>query len=148
MSEAVMAWHRGRSYSQDLRERVLAANDLSARQAAERFSVSVSYVIKARQRRDRTGVLTIKPRGYRRPTRVAGLEQVILHEVERRCSATLADLRAWLHGTYGISVSTGTMWKTLRELGLTLKKSPSGPLSRRVTTSPRPVISGDECSPS
>ncbi len=39
---------RGQAYSQDLRERVLAADDLSARQAAARFGVSVSYVVKAR----------------------------------------------------------------------------------------------------
>ena len=91
-----MAWQRGRSYSQDLRERVLGADELSARQAAERFAVSVSYVIKARQRRDRTGVLTIKPRGYRRPERVAGLEPLIVRKVEQRPSATLAELRAWL----------------------------------------------------
>jgi hypothetical protein len=32
-----MAWQRGRSFSQDLRERVLAADDLTSRQAAERF---------------------------------------------------------------------------------------------------------------
>jgi transposase len=58
-----MAWQRGRSYSQDLRERVLAADELTSRQAAVRFAVSVSYVIKARQRRDRTGTLTTKLRG-------------------------------------------------------------------------------------
>jgi transposase len=52
-----MAWQWGRSYSQDLRERVLAADDLTPRQAAARFSVSVSCVIKARQRRERTEFL-------------------------------------------------------------------------------------------
>ena len=57
-----MVWQRGRSYSQDLRDRVLAADDLSSRAAAARFAVSVSYVIKARQRRDRTGSLSTKPR--------------------------------------------------------------------------------------
>ena len=67
-----MAWQRGRSYSQDLRERVLAANDLTSRQAAARFSVSVFYVIKARQGRERTGSVSSKPRGYRRPPRLAG----------------------------------------------------------------------------
>jgi hypothetical protein len=57
-----MMIQRGKSCSQDLRDRVLAADDLPARGAASRFSVSPSYVIKARQRRDRSGVLTIKPR--------------------------------------------------------------------------------------
>ena len=140
-----MAWQRGRSYSQDLRERVLAADTLTSREAAARFSVSVSYVIKARQRRDRTGALTTKPRGYRRPPRLAGLEAAIVREVERRPSATLADLRAWLCGTHGVSVSTGTMWRTVRQLGLTLKKSRSGPPSRRVRTSLRPGNSGVVC---
>lgn len=140
-----MGWVRGRSYSQDLRERVLAADDLSAREAAARFSVSASYVIKARQRRDRTGVLTTKQRGYRRAERVAGLESLIVHEVERRPSATLADLRAWLLAEHGVSLSTGTMWRAVRKLGLTLKKSRSAPLSRDAATSSPHAINGAAC---
>src|SRR5271154_5084798 len=104
-----MAWQRGRSYSQDLRERVLAADDLTSRQAAERFSVSISYVIKARQRRDRTGSVSAKPRGYRRSPRLAGLETVLRREVELRPSATLGDLQAWLLSAHGVSVSIGTL---------------------------------------
>jgi transposase len=141
-----MAWRRGRSYSQDLRERVLAADGLTSRQAAERFSVSVSYVIKARQRRDRTGALTTKVRGYRRPPRLAGLDEEIARHVQQHCSATLADLRAWLANTRGVSVSTGTMWRTLRKLGLTFKKSRSAPPSKRVRMSPPPATSGEDCS--
>jgi len=140
-----MAWQRGRSYSQDLRERVLAADELSARQAAERFAVSVSYVVKARQRRDRTGVMTVKQRGYRRPERVAGLEPLIVREVEQRPSATLAELRAWLLAEHGISLSIGAMWLALRRLGLTLKKSRSAPPSRPAPISPRHATTGDDC---
>ncbi len=140
-----MGWERGRSYSQDLRERVLAADGLSARQVAERFAVSVSYVIKARQRRDRTGMLTIKQRGYRRPERVAGLEPLIVREVERRPSATLADLRAWLLSEHGVSLSMGTMWRAVRKLGLTLKKSRSAPPNRRARTSQRHATHGEAC---
>ena len=51
----MFSWRRRQAYSQDLRERVLAADALSAREAAARFGVSVSYVVKARQRRDRGG---------------------------------------------------------------------------------------------
>ena len=140
-----MAWQRGCSYSQDLRERVLAADELSARQAAARFAVSVSYVIKARQRRARTGSLTIKTRGYRRPARVAGFEPLIRLEVERQPSATLNDLRAWLLGEHGVSVSVGTMWKILRKLGLTLKKSRSEPPNRREPTSLPRARLGPDC---
>lgn len=138
---------RGRSYAQDLRDRVLAADGLSSGQAAERFLVSESYVVKARQRRARTGVLTTKPRGYRRPARVAGLEPMIRAEVEQRPSATLDDMRAWLLGTHGVSVSMGTMWKALRDLGLTLKKSRFGRPSRDAPTSPPPARPGASCSP-
>ena len=117
-----MAWRRGRSYSQDLRDRVLVVDDLSARQVAERFAVNVSYVIKARQRRQRTGMVTndqgtgLSPpatggrTGERDPA--AGRVAII---------ATLAELRAWLLLWHGVGMSSGTMWKTLHELGVTLK---------------------------
>jgi transposase len=141
-----MAWQRGRSYSQDLRERVLAADELTSRQAAARFAVSVSYVIKARQRLDRTGVLTTKLRGYRRPPRLGGLDELIVSEVRRNPSATLADLRAWLASTRGVAVSTGTMWRRLRQLGLTLKKSRAALPSRRARMSLPPATSGSDCS--
>jgi transposase len=139
---------RGKSYSQDLRDRVLGADDLSARQVAERFSVSPSYVIKARQRRDRSGVLTIKPRGYRRTPLVAGFEPHIEQEVKRRPSATIAELRAWLLAEHAVSISTGTMWTALRQLGLTLKKSRFAPQSKRGLTSQPPAARGPDCSPS
>ena len=48
-----MSWRRGQTYSQDLRDRVLAARG-SARRVGERFGVSASYVVKARQRRARS----------------------------------------------------------------------------------------------
>jgi putative transposase len=117
-----MAWQRGRSYSQDLRERVLESDGLTCAQAAKRYSVSISYVVKARARRDRTGVLTTKQRGYRRPALVSGYEAEIVAEVERRPSITLAELRAWLRDTRGVSISMGTVWNVVRRLGLTLKK--------------------------
>jgi hypothetical protein len=39
----MFSWRRGQAYSQDLRDRVLAANELSARQTADRFG-SVSRI--------------------------------------------------------------------------------------------------------
>jgi transposase len=50
----MFSWRRGQAYSRDLRERVFAADHLSARRAADRFGVSVSYVVKARQRREQS----------------------------------------------------------------------------------------------
>jgi len=45
-----MAWRRGQALGQDLRDRVLADNGRASRAVATRFGVSVSYVVKARQR--------------------------------------------------------------------------------------------------
>jgi len=44
-----MAWTRGQAYSQDLRDRVLAAVDsgVAVRQAAPTFQASISYIYKA-----------------------------------------------------------------------------------------------------
>jgi transposase len=137
-----MAWQRGRSYSQDLRERVLAADGLTCAQAAERYSVSISYVVKARARRDHTGVLTTKQRGYRRPALVSGHEGEITAEVERHPSITLAELRAWLMDMHGVAVSMGTVWNVVRRLGLTLKKSRSVPPSNPEPMSRPPETTG------
>ena len=125
----------GRSYSQDLRGRVLASDELSAREAAARFKVSVSYVVKARQRRDRTGEVGTRPRGSRRAPVLAAYGPAIAAQVARYPSSTLADLRAWLGRENGIAVGMTTVWIAVRRLGLTLKKSRSAPVSRRVRMS-------------
>ena len=136
----------GRSYSQDLRSRVLASDELSARQTAARFKVSVSYVIKARQRRERTGELGTRPRGSRRTPVLAAHGAAIAAEVARHPSVTLADLRAWLGREHAIAVGMTTVWLAVRRLGLTLKKSRSAPASRRVQTSPPRATPGATCS--
>lgn len=135
----------GRSYSQDLRSRVLASDELSARQAAARFRVSVSYVVKARQRRDRTGEVGTLPRGWRRPPALLAHHAAITARIARYPSATLAELRAWLAAECGVSVGITTVWSTLRQLGLTLKKSRSARPSRRVRISPPPAPPGAIC---
>ena len=121
----------GRSYSQDLRSRVLASDELSARQAAARFRVSVSYVVKARQRRDRTGEVATQPRGSRRVPVLAAHGAAIAAQVARHPSITLADLRVWLGREHAIAVGMTTVWIAVRRLGLTLKKSRSAPVSKR-----------------
>lgn len=144
----MFSWRPGQAYSQDLRERVLAANELSARQVAARFGVSVSYVVKARQRRDRLGETTPGPQRSWTPRKLAAHHAAIAAEVRAHPDATLAELRAWLLAERGVSVSIGTMWNTLRRLGLTLKKSAWKPPSGRAPMSPRHAASGSRCRPS
>ena len=128
-----MAWRSGQSYSEDLRERVLASVDggMGAYEAAPLFRVSVSYIYKALGRRRASCEVTAKPRLGRPGQKLAALRHkglVSLHEALRarvlaEPGATLAELRLWLLAEHGVSVSTGCLWAALDQLALTHKKS-------------------------
>ena len=136
-----MGWRRGQAYSQDLRDRVLAA-DGSAASVAERFGVSISYVVKARQRRDRHGEVSAGVQASHTPAKLRGHDDALRAEVLRVPDATLAELTGWAATERGVSVSVSAMWTRLRRLKLTLKKRRSLPPSRRVPMSPRRAGNG------
>lgn len=128
---------RGQAYSQDLRQRVLAASDrgLSARKVAALFEVSVSYVLRARQRRSRTGeVRALKARQVQ-VRRLAAHGDALREKVATRSDLTLTELCTWLRTERAVSVGTTALWRELRRLGLTLKKSRSTRPSRIGRTS-------------
>ena len=120
-----MAWRSGQSYSEDLRERVLASVDggMGAYEAAPLFRVSVSYIYKALGRRRASGEVTAKPRSGRPGQKLAALHETLRARVLAEPGATLAELRVWLLAEHGVSVSTGCLWTTLDRLDLTHKKS-------------------------
>jgi transposase len=85
----------GKAYSQDLRERVLAAadEDLRVGQFAALLRVRISYVSKVLSRRQRTGQTTALPqRGHLLP-KLADLHDAIRVQVTTRPDATIAELR-------------------------------------------------------
>jgi len=143
----MFSWRSGQAYSQDLRDRVLEADHLSAREAGERFGVSPSYVIKARQRRDRHGHRTPGPQRSWTPRKLAAHHAAISEHVRQHPDATLAELCAWVLAELGVRASIGTLWNALRRIGLTLKKSASRRPSGRAPISPRRVASGASCRP-
>jgi transposase len=143
-----MSWRRGQTYSQDLRDRVLAANTLSARQTAARFGVSVSYVVKARQRLARTGLATPRPQKPCFARKLVHLHGALYERVEQVPDATLAEHREWLAEAHGVVAGLTTIWKTLKQLKLTLKKSRSEPPSRRAAMSPKVGSAGLRYGPS
>jgi transposase len=117
----------GKPYSQDLRERVIAAVDggLRVYGAAPLFQVSVSYIYKALIRRRLTGETAARQsRGGPRP-KLAPHDDALRARVAAEPDITLAELRAWLVAERGIKVSTGCLWNRLQFLGLPLKKSRS-----------------------
>src|SRR3954453_1003628 len=132
-----MVWRKGQAYSQDLRDRVLSA-DGPSRAVATRFGVSVSYVVKARQRYHREGDAAARPQRSHTPRLLTPLHCAIADQMSAHRDATLDELRAWLREAHGVSVSIGLMWNTLTRLGLTLKKDrPRGRTgSRRHRRSP------------
>lgn len=143
-----MSWRRGQTYGQDLRDRVLSLDQLSARAVAERLAVSVSYVIKARQRRARTGAVTPRPQKPPVARKLVHLHDALRDRVALVPDATIAEHREWLAETHGVMAGLTTVWKTLARLGLTLKKSPSGQPSSSARTSSRRAGSGRNFNPS
>lgn len=77
-----MLWQRGKSYSQDLRSRVLVAADEGARvgQIALTLRVSVSYVSKVLGRR-LTGEVSARPQRCRLERKLSDLHEAIRAEV-------------------------------------------------------------------
>ena len=133
-----MGWRRGQAYSEDLRQRVLAAVDagMAVRKAAALFRVSVAYIYKAVIRRRRTGEVTARRQRGHQQLKLTPFFDALRVAVAARPDATIAELRAWLVATHGVSISHAGLWTTLDRLGLSLKKRLRTRPNRSVPTSP------------
>ena len=110
--------------SLDLRRRLVAAVEegSSIRQAAGRYSVSVSAAIKLMRRVRETG--SLKPAqigGYRRP--VLEPHEALLRELADGKDITLAEIQAELSHRVGLMPDLSTIHHHLRRLGLRRKES-------------------------
>ena len=106
-----------KAYSQDLRDRVLAASDAGMKtgQVAQLFAVSKSWVRRVKQRRRETGETTPRPVGGSQPT----IDRQQLAELVRQHpDATLAELRERL----SVACSLSAICEALKAMKLTLKK--------------------------
>lgn len=124
-----------RTYSMDLRDRVVAACDegLDTRaEIAERFGVSTSWIRRLLQRRRESGAYAARNgRRGRKPTFNGRLLKELDDLAEGQPDATLEELRAHT----GASCSLVTIFNTLARLGYRRKKRRFGPLSKIATTS-------------
>src|SRR3954469_10128754 len=86
-----------RPYSNDLRERIVAAvarGEQSLRQIARLFSVSLSCIVRLLQRQRRTGSVQPKPHGGVPPRKLDAAAEARLRQlVQDQPDATLAELR-------------------------------------------------------
>ena len=132
-----------RTFSLDLRERILSSydNDEGSRaEVAHRFRVSLGMVKKLLQQRRRTGDIAPRHRfAGRKPMIVAAHHRQLRALLARKNDLTLHELR---EGT-GLQCSLQAIHVVLAKLGLTYKKRHSAPASRIGPTSPGRASSGD-----
>jgi transposase len=126
-------------YSQDLRDRVLAACDraLPTKMIADLFSVSRAWVRRVKQRHREHG--EVAPRPPQQRTRRVKIDRERLRElVEAHPDATLIELRDMLKA----DCAESSICRALRALGYTFKKRRSRPRSRIDPTLPSGAAGG------
>lgn len=123
----------GAAYSQDLRDRILAAADrgMPTKQIAQVFMVSPAWVRRVKQRRSECGETTPRKMGGPGPIKI---DRTRLAELVREHpDATLAELRDML----GVGCAISSVSAALVKMGLSFKKRRSTPPSRSGPTSPK-----------
>ena len=113
-------------YSQDLRNRVLAAYDrgMKTKKIAEVFQISPAWARRLNQRRRQTGETSPRPMGGKRFEKIDRLRLAEL--VRQQPDATLKELRERL----GVACAESAFCMALKQLGLSFKKRPSTRPSR------------------
>lgn len=119
----------GKSYSVDLRERILAhvAGGGSRRGAARQFSVSDSCAVKLVARAGATG--SVEPARQGRPPgggKLAAHRAFLIDQVEARPDITMPELAVRLEAERGVRASPASLSRVLCAAGFTYKKSPDG----------------------
>ena len=114
-----------RPISEDLRLRAVAAVDggASRREAARRFGVGVSSVIRWVARHRETGSVAAKPMGGDRGSRLKKAHRDwLLARIAAEPDLTLEEMRRELAGQ-GLVVGYGTVWRFCAKERLTFKKN-------------------------
>ena len=130
-----------RSYSQDLRDRVLSAleQDQSAEKIAARFEVSRAWVYRVRSRYRQCGERGSRPMGGHRVSRLAGKEAQIRKWIKQTPHLSLAALCERLQKENGIGLKTTALWHQLDRWGLTYKKNAARQRARAGGRAPSPA---------
>jgi transposase len=115
-----------RPYSQDLRDRVVAAvgGGKSCRQAAKMFSVGVSTAIRWTKLKEETGSPCARAMGGKKPFALAMERSWLLGRLEAKPDLTLRALLSELHER-GIMVSYYAVWNIVHRAGKSFKKKPA-----------------------
>jgi transposase len=112
-----------RAYSIDLRQRVLLDCDegMPTKQVAAKYRVSAAWVRRLKQRRRQTGSIAPVAQRHGPPPRRSEQAARVAEAVGKAPDATLDELRR----DNDLPISSASLWRVIRELGLTFKlKSP------------------------
>jgi len=128
-----------RTYSGDLRERIVAAREQghSAQEVARLFRVSKRSVERYWKKYLSTGAVEPKQRGGYRRSRLAEHDQRLRDWIKEKKDLTLAQLQERIARDLGVKLGTTALWHRLERLGLSYKKNaarrrarPGGPPGR------------------
>lgn len=124
----------GKPYSLDLRERVVSALEggMSTRQAASRFSVSISAAGEWGRLKRVQGDVRPAKQGKRPGSVLDAHGEFILGALKEKPDTTLAEMVERLAAERDVRVVWTTVWKFLDRHGQTYKKRPHTPASRSV----------------
>ena len=118
-------------YSKDLRMKILAACDrgMPRKEVSQVFGVSEPTIRRYLRLRRETGGVDPRPVPGPPARKGAALEAALPSQVSRNPDLTLEEHRELFYDEHGTAVSTATVSRAFRRLGLPLKKSPSRPKS-------------------
>ena len=128
-----------RTYSRDLRERIVAAREdgHSAEEVARLFRVCRRSVERYWKKYRASGTVEPKRRGGYRRSCMEGHDERLRAWINAEKDLTLAQLRERIQSDLGIKVSNTALWHRLERLGLSYKKNaarrrarPGGPPGR------------------
>jgi transposase len=137
-----------RAYSQDLRERVIAATEagLPARHAADRFGIGIATAIVWARRARETGERKARRQGQPQRSKLDPHGAYLQGLIDADCDITLAEMQTKLVEEHGLKAAIGTLWKFLDRRGLTVKKRPRTRPSKTVPTSRSSAKRGSKAS--
>ena len=133
-----------RSYSMDLRDRVLTAVEegASARGAAARFGIGVATAVRWVRRWRETGERGARRQGYPKRSVLDPHGGFLVALVEEKADITLDEMRVRLRDERGIKVARVTIWRFFERRGFTVKKRRAMRRSRTARMSTPPASPG------
>ena len=114
-----------RGYSEDLRERVVAAvrRGVPRAEVTEQFMVSLATLKRWLKQWRAQGDLSMKPVPGRPAVKTRGLAAALPARLATHADATLAEQCTWWYAVSGLEVSPSTMSRALTRLDWTRKKT-------------------------